>query len=273
MARAGIMKLQKLLECLWEDYAQINPRAEEIVNLLRQRNETILNDHIAFRSFGDPRVGMDVIAKPFLDLGYSEAELYRFKEKKLNAKYLLPLDLKYPKVFISELCLKEFSKNLQDTVARLINQLPKEFFNTPDFLFKGAPWRIPNWSTYEALVQESEYAGWMAVFGFRANHFTVNVNALKSFADLGDFNQFVKNNGFVLNHAGGEIKGSPEVFLEQSSTLAEKTLISFPDGARTIPGCYYEFALRYPMLDGQLFQGFVTQSADKIFESTHRRKS
>jgi hypothetical protein len=216
---------------------------------------------------------LDVVAKPFLDLGYSEAESYRFEEKKLNAKYLLPPELKYPKVFISELCVKEFSKNLQDTVALLINQLPRDFDNTPHFLFKGAPWRIPNRSTYEALAQESEYAGWMSVFGFRANHFTVNVNALKSFTDLRGFNQFIKDNGFVLNHAGGEIKGSPEVFLEQSSTLAEQATISFPDGPRSIPGCYYEFALRYPMSDGQLFQGFVTQSADKIFESTNRRKS
>lgn len=267
------MKLQKLLECLWNDYAQINPQAEKIVNLLRQRNETILNDHIAFRSFGDPRVGMDVVAKPFLESGYIEAETYRFEEKKLNAKYLLPPEPRYPKVFISELCLKEFSKNLQDTVARLIYQLPKDFSNTPNFLFKGTLWKNPDWSTYEALVQESEYAGWMSVFGFRANHFTVNVNSLNSFTDLKDFNQFIKDNGFVLNHAGGEIKGSSEVFLEQSSTLAEQTTISFPSGARTIPGCYYEFALRYPMPDGQLFQGFVTQSADKIFESTHRRKS
>jgi hypothetical protein len=37
-----------------------------------------------------------------------------------------------------------------------------------------------------------------------------------------------------------------------------------------IPTCYYEFARRYPLADGRLYQGFVAASADRIFESTHR---
>ncbi len=36
-----------------------------------------------------------------------------------------------------------------------------------------------------------------------------------------------------------------------------------------IPSCYYEFALRHPdPATGRLFPGFVTPSADRIFEST-----
>ena len=35
-----------------------------------------------------------------------------------------------------------------------------------------------------------------------------------------------------------------------------------------VPSCYYEFARRYPLPSGELFQGFVPASADKIFEST-----
>jgi hypothetical protein len=46
--------------------------------------------------------------------------------------------------------------------------------------------------------------------------------------------------------------------------------VDFSDGAQYIPGCYYEFARRFPMPDGRLFRGFVTGSADKIFESTNK---
>jgi hypothetical protein len=42
------------------------------------------------------------------------------------------------------------------------------------------------------------------------------------------------------------------------------------EGLKEIPGCYYEFAKRYPDADGKLYSGFIAKSADKIFESTDR---
>jgi hypothetical protein len=47
--------------------------------------------------------------------------------------------------------------------------------------------------------------------------------------------------------------------------------VQFTDGTRNIPSCFYEFARRYPMANGQLYGGFVAASADKIFESTNVR--
>ena len=107
--------------------------------------------------------------------------------------------------------------------------------------------------------------------GFRANHFTVAVNALKSLDGIEQLNVLLKDNGFALNASGGEIKGSPKVFLEQSSTMAPEVPVQFSDGSHAIASCYYEFAQRYPLPDGNLFQGFVAKSADKIFESTDRK--
>ena len=108
----------------------------------------------------------------------------------------------------------------------------------------------------------------MYIYGFRANHFTINVNALKNFEKLEELNTFLEENGWKLNASGGKIKGTPEQFLEQSSTLADLYTITFEEGSIEIPSCYYEFALRYAMPDGNLYQGFVASSADKIFEST-----
>ncbi len=65
------------------------------------------------------------------------------------------------------------------------------------------------------------------------------------------------------------MKGSPEDLLEQSSTMADRVVVRFSDREATIPSCFYEFALRYPKPDGELYSGFVAASADKIFESTH----
>ena len=68
-------------------------------------------------------------------------------------------------------------------------------------------------------------------------------------------------------------RGSPEVLLEQASTLADRQTFTFAGGEEhEISTCYYEFARRYPDADGELYQGFVAASADKIFESTNVRQ-
>lgn len=102
-----------------------------------------------------------------------------------------------------------------------------------------------------------------------ANHFTVSVNHLARFHSVEDINKVLKGEGYVVNSSGGEVKGSPEELLEQSSTMADRIEVRFSDQTRTIPSCFYEFARRYPKPDGQLYSGFVAASADKIFESTN----
>ena len=122
--------------------------------------------------------------------------------------------------------------------------------------------------SYEKLQAETEYAAWMYVNGFCANHFTVDVNKLENFTSLQQVNEFLKENGYKMNISGGEIKGTPQQMLEQSSILADKIPVDFLEGTKEITSCYYEFAFRHPMNNGVLYSGFIAGSADKIFEST-----
>jgi len=262
--------LNDLLTRLWDDYAGLNPQAKAIHSLLAQRGETVHNDHIALRTFDDPRAGAQVLAKPFTDLGYEPMENYQFTAKKLLATHYEHPDPLQPKVFISELKLAEFSDELRAIVKRLLDQMDPALTQRWDLPVIGRPWDV-SFADYEKLANESEYAGWVAAFGFRANHFTVSINELRSFDTLEKFNAFLKESGFTLNSSGGEIKGSPADLLEQSSTLADLADVTFSDGTHRIPACYYEFAKRYNKPDGSRFQGFVAKSADKIFESTDRR--
>lgn len=262
--------LEDLLdENLWTQYASLNPQVKTIHRLLRGRGEHIINDHIALRTFNDPRVGLDVLSQPFIELGYKPSGDYTFVEKKLLAKHYEHPDPARPKIFISELKLEEFSATLRNFVDSILDQLPLESTRQWYFPGIGRLWKL-TYQQYETLREESEYAAWVAAFGFMSNHFTVFVNELKTFESLQNLNTFLKGHGFKLNSAGGEIKGSQAVFLEQSSTLADKVAVDFTDGINTIPACYYEFARRYEMPDGKLYQGFVEKSADKIFESTNK---
>lgn len=263
--------VNELFANLWQNYLSVTPSAVKVHELLgsTQQND-VVNDHIALRTFNLPKVGLEKLAEHFKAVGYKECGSYNFEAKKLYAKHFEHSDPNQPKVFISELLVEEFSEQLQSAIKSLVEQIDENAVTAENFLYSGRHWEIDS-ATYESLLKESEYAAWTAAWGFRANHFTVSINALNNFETIEAVNDALKQAGFPLNTTGGEIKGSPEVLLEQSSTLADSARLAFEDGEKNIPSCFYEFALRYPKADGELYTGFVAASADKIFESTNAR--
>lgn len=261
---------QEIFDKLWADYISQNPAAKQVYDLFISQGEEVLNDHIAFRTFNDPRVNIDVLASEFLNAGYEYKGSYDFEEKKLNARHYEHKEFKdAPRVFISELRTEEFSPFLQEKVKEMLDKIPQEFTGKGELIYGGALWGTPSYETYLKLRDESEYAAWVYVYGFRANHFTVSINGLKNFTSVEDVNRFVEMNGFKINDSGGRVKGTPQELLEQSSTMAAKIPVQFKEGTYEIPSCYYEFAKRYPDKDGKLYSGFIAKSADKIFESTN----
>ncbi len=263
--------VNELFAKLWENYLTVTPSARKIHALLgSSQQDDVINDHIALRTFNLPQIGLEKLAAHFLALGYVECGEYHFVAKKLYAKHFEHPDPKQPKVFISELLLEQCSPELQQLITALVAQMDPAAVTAENFLYSGKHWQLDQ-ASYRSLLAESEYAAWTAVWGFRANHFTVSVNELNNFSSLESVNDALKKGGFALNTSGGEIKGSPEVLLEQSSTLADDAVAEFTDGDQLIPSCFYEFALRYPMPNGKLYTGFVAASADKIFESTNVR--
>lgn len=264
------MKLDYIFGKLWEAYSSQNPAVQQVYDLFVSEGERVVNDHIAFRTFDDPRIGIDALAKPFLENDYVEKGTYHFEEKKLFAKHFEhKTNPEAPRVFISELLTKHFSDFLQNTIKRIVNQVPAYLLNSEDLINSGRTWEKPSFEIYNKLKEESEYAAWVYVFGFCANHFTVSVNYLKKHNSVEKVNSLLKSNGFLINDAGGEIKGTPQELLEQSSIKAGIVGTDFTEGSFEIPGCYYEFARRYPDEKGNIYSGFIAKSADKIFESTN----
>ena len=263
------MTNEQLLTKLWEQYTAITPSSKKIHTLLSEKGQIISNDHIAIRTYNDERINISVLEKPFLAVGYEPMGEYIFESKKLYAKhYQHKTDKTAPKIFISELELEKCSTELQATVKEILDTCDQTIFIKKDLIFAGSVWEKPSFEKYTSLRKESEYAAWMYVYGFRANHFTVNVNDLTDFPTLESLNDFLEDKGWKLNASGGKIKGTPEQLLEQSSTLGDIQEIEFLEGTHKIPTCYYEFALRHVDASGEFYQGFIAASADKIFEST-----
>lgn len=260
----------RLFTALWADFVHLSPQARTIRQLLG--GEAVRNDHIALRGLALPGYDIAALSAAFVELGYRAGDEYRFEAKKLFARHFEPADPRHPKVFISELLVEHLSEPAQVILRRAANEGREQLRPDRPLCLAGRPWSCSA-DEYERLLEESEYAAWVAAFGFRANHFTVAVHDLPEYTDLAAVNQTLRSAGFALNTSGGDIKGSPVVGLEQSSTLAEPVEVEFSDGRRTIPGVFYEFALRHPigaLAEGR-YEGFVTGNAEKIFESTDAR--
>ncbi|WP_317933519.1 DUF1338 domain-containing protein [Halioxenophilus sp. WMMB6] len=270
---AQTFSVDGFFQSLWQNYTEVTPQALAIHQLLAELGEPVVNDHVAFRTFSESAINLVALESVLADLGYQAYGAFRFEQKKLNARcYKHRTESTAAKIFLSELQIRELSASSQKILRNLTAQIPTELELAPALFWRGCLWQPLEFGAYQELLLESEYAAWLATMGLRVNHFTVSVNHLKRYTSIESINALLVGNGFRLNTVGGEIKGSPQVLLEQSSTLADTIDHCFASGDHhAIPSCFYEFARRYPKLNGELFDSFIEGNADKIFESTVSR--
>lgn len=254
---------------LWTDYVSITPQAQQVHDLFAQTEGTVINDHVAFRTFADTPLALAHLEPLILSMGYQHQGSYDFTAKKLRAHSFIHPDPDVPKIFCSQLLVEQLSAPVQAIIQRYTCQIPEQTLDLSVF-WSGRHWSMPRWQDYQQVMEESEYGAWLLAIGLRCNHFTVSVNHLRHSDDIRDVLAQVKAAGFRVNSVGGEVKGSPAACLEQGSTMADRQPFRFAEGdEHLIPTCFYEFAKRHADSRGELYQGFIEANADKIFESTH----
>lgn len=287
--------LDIFLNILFERYCKNVPAVEKITDTLIacgviNSQEEIVNDHIAFRTLAVPHLGIKSFEKIFLHHGYKKRDYYYFESKKLNAYWYAPPSEKYPRIFISELIVDELPDHTQNIIRKYTSKIKADPVDQLDLnngeqigaFFNKSLWELPTLADYLALLKESEYAAWVIFNRYYLNHYTISVHALKDgYAALVDFNKFIEGIGIRLNDQGGKIKISADGLLRQSSTVAEMSEATFAGGeTMKIAGSYVEFAERLVLpqfnhlLPGEITaihrrEGFETNNADKIFESTY----
>lgn len=265
------MHVNEFFQHLWRDYTAITPQAQAIHNLFRSYGETVINDHVAFRTLSDSPIELAKLVPVLNSIGYQAYDKFRFEEKKLNATaFKHTSDPTAPKIFLSELQVHELPLNVQQVLRKIIRQIPHNTRLNPSIFWRGLMWARPSKREYDLLQAHSDYAAWVATLGLRANHFTVSINELHKLSSIENVNQVLLANGYKLNESGGQIKGTKADLLRQSSTLADTQRFVFADGtSAVIPTCFYEFAQRELTADGKLFDSFIEGNANQIFESTN----
>ncbi len=291
---------------LWTHYNQLVPFVPKLIDTFKARGDEWIEDHVAYRTLPGEFTGYHILQGVFESLGYTRKDDYHFEAKQLRAFWLCPPDTQAhtreasPKVFVSELIPTRFSSEFQEVIRRLTSQVtasPLRRIHTLRDLVKAGKeeacdqliqecvsllttfpsWSRPSLRDYEVLKSESEYASWTMLYGHQINHFTVSVHLMKTFQEIQSLAGFLEHDLKVpMNHSGGVVKGTPDLFLEQIASRAVDLDYEFQEGVERVPYGFVEFAYRYPLVgqkhDGQwqsYYQGFVTSNADKIFESTY----
>lgn len=267
------MQVTDFFANLWQHYTQIAPQAQRIQDLFKSHGEEVINDHVAFRTFADSPISLEKLEPQLIAMGYEPYGAFRFEQKKLNARcYKHTENSEHPKIFVSEIVASELPEACQPIIAKLVAQIPTDAVQGPEIFWSKRLWDAPSEADYRTLAEYSEYAAWLSTMGLQTNHFTVSINHLKKFPTIQQVNQLLQDEGYLLNDVGGLVKGSPELYLEQSSTMADKVEFTFAGGeTRTITSCFYEFALRHVQPDGTVFDSFIEGNADKIFNSTNNK--
>jgi hypothetical protein len=266
------IKIEQFLTTLWQDYVQLTPQSKVIQQALKKHSSTLVNDHVALRTFDIPGMDISSLEGYLYDLEYQLLDSYRFPDKHLSACAYIHPDPSIAKVFLSQLHIDQLSEQSQFIISHRLStraSLPDD----SSIFYSARCWSLLDWDEYKILREESEYAAWLMILGFHANHFTLDINAFNASSDrqldwLGLI-KLMESIKIEMNPEGGVIKGSADVLLEQASTLADEIQLEFDQGSKTIKTCFYEFAKRFKQNNGKYYQGFVTANADKIFSSTN----
>lgn len=294
-----------LLTRLWVMYLDRVSYAREYQRLVIERGGSVVNDHIAFRTFnthtGEQPEGIRAIKHIISCLEYVPVEKYNFKKKKLNAVHFEHPDPMFPKLFVSQLEVEELPEWAQQIIKNTVKETPyllsdesisllatlKEKGELPRVAgemlvndlaqYFRRPWNVPQKDDVLKVNDVSQYAAWVLLHGNAVNHFTafVNYQNVSEWPDLESTCKGLADAGIPMKETLEGEKGSK---LQQSATLAvkEEVEVKGDDGIEKMPWtyAYYELAERGLVIENgeeKLFSGFLGEQARHLFDMTRTR--
>lgn len=295
--------LAELFDRLWDVYRSRVSYVRTYEEVVKSRQATFVNDHIAFRTFASqrPLTGIATISRIFEALGYRAAGVYQFEDKHLGAIHFQHPNFQFPKLFISELKvweLKSGAERIEKYVARhrepidttsLANLLKaneltdaqrRQLLERTIAQFTELPWPLPEKNDVVELNKVSQYAAWVLVHGYNVNHFTslVNSHGIESLNSLEKTIDALQQAGVPMK---SEIEGEVGSKLRQSATEAVTIDVDVLDAGKPTKSpwsyAYFELAERNNYLDPATgkqtrFEGFLGPQATNLFEMTRLRK-
>lgn len=292
---------RQLIDHLWHSFKKDVPSYSRIFG----NNEPTL-DHFALIDLApSDSSGISFLTRIFQTLGYELGGMGYIPEKindfvwlrdpesmKLNPKHALP------QVVLADFRIDKLSKTNYEIVTKYLNNYPKfdwKVFNERvEALKQGdesvfeelllqtlsvlthSTWQVPSHEDYLSLKSENELMSWVLLFGRKINHFGIGIYTLPEYQDLNAFNEFLKQNlQLSMNKNNGEIKGSKDVGIEQSSILGEEILIEQEETSFDVQNPFLEFVWRFPRTSTipetleDYYPDFLAANATNVIESLY----
>ncbi|MBV1688761.1 DUF1338 family protein [Novosphingobium sp. G106] len=274
------------------------PTAARYAAAVFAEGRQICFDHGALRTIDGatgtlPR-GRGAFARLLEPLGYRVGGVYPLPRLKMTGHVFTHADFPetVPQFFVSELHVEQLPESAQaaaqkvfgasadplDGAARsMLDALARDGRCTPEQASAGLPALVgafgrhhadPALSDYEALLEHSAEAAWMATEGNAFNHATDRVPDVEALAAT------LKDQGYPLKPA---VEHSTNGRVHQTAFLADKVMRIFigADGqpvTREVPGSFYEFITRdLDPTTGRLDLSFDSGNATGIFAMTEAR--
>lgn len=196
-----------------------------------------------------------------------------------------------PQLVFADFRIEGHSKKVQDIIAKyVVHQQPFDFERLDELLKTNdheavanhiynficqRPWSTPTVEDYLAVKDENQLLSWALLFGKKVNHFGVNISVENKYNSLQDFNTYLKGTNLVqINNIDGEVKGTRDTGIQQSSTVGKPVKYTLADGEIEVTDSFMEFVWRYPVNENPVmwndyFTGFVAQNANRVIESLY----
>jgi hypothetical protein len=291
---------QALNMVLFNDLLERVPAAKAYAQDCLREGRKVFHDHGAVRTvvlagMGDLPSGQDALLRVLTPLGYGLNGIYPLERLRMTGRSYAQAD--YPadiaQFFISELHVDRFSPAFQAAAASVtassrdpltpdaqavLDEFAREGEVSPDEAAAALPALVacfgrqhgdPRITDYEALLAESAEMAWIATEGNAFNHATDRVDDVDAVAAA------QKALGRPMKEAI-EVSGSGRV--RQTAFRAAQVTRTFRDNQnnpvdRSVPGSFYEFITRAPMVDEKtgeqvLDLAFDSSNAQGIFKMT-----
>ncbi len=292
---------QIIINHLWQTYLDKVLAAQQICALF---NEKLILDHFAIIDLPGPHSGIPLLKQIFTSIGFIEAGSGYLPDKQNDFIWLREENCEnkiaqevLPQIVIADFRLHELPQSVRNVIAKYIqpiSPLPlleiKELvaavengdisaqpilMNTILNQFNCQKWPMPTLRDYQTIKEANELMAWVLVFGRQPNHFGLLIHHLSQFNNLKAFDDYLKVKlNMQFNSRENEIKGSPELGIEQSSTADHLIQVKLEDGVLEIPSPFVEFVWRFPK-DAKnkafywkdYYTDFYAPNANRVIES------
>jgi hypothetical protein len=262
-----------LFDSLWARYRAVAPSALKVHEALEAINGHVVIDHVALRTVSVGPVPLAVLSRVLADIGFVPFDDYAHPGKPVYSVAFRPLKPGLPKIFLSELLVDRLTPASRRIMQGLVEHADFPQALDERLFHSGVHWGPLDAASLMTLSDESDYAAWFATQGFTPNHFTALVNELPAIPSIDEVIELAQQLEVEISQVGGLIKGNALTGLQQAATEPERLdYLTSDRRVLQVPGSFYEFALRYPLADGKLYQGFLTQTTERRAEPGLRRR-